>query len=156
MSENGVIGKDNQLPWHLPNDLKHFKALTMGKTIIMGRKTFESIGKVLPGRKNIIISSDTNYTVPDGTVIHNINELIAQDKHDSESEKMIIGGATLYNYFLDKANIIYLTKVHSVIEGDTFFPELSNEWEIAGVEHFEVDPKHEFAYSFITLKKVKL
>jgi dihydrofolate reductase len=149
MSENRVIGLNNQLPWHLPNDFKHFKEITMGKPIIMGRKTYESIGKVLPGRKNIILSSNLDYTVPGGLVIHNLSEI-----PESDLEQMIIGGAHLYKQCLDKADTIYLTIVHATLEGDTFFPELSKEWIEVDRQRFEADDKHKFSYSFVTLKKV--
>lgn len=152
MSQNRVIGKDNQLPWHLPNDLKHFKAITMGKPIIMGRKTYESIGRVLPGRKNIILSSNSSYLVPGAEVVHDIEELVKLEVN-SDSEHMIIGGAALYEYFLNKATTIYLTKIHADVEGDTFFPALSKDWVEVEGEHFKVDPQHPFDYSFMVLRK---
>lgn len=154
MSENRVIGKNNQLPWHLPNDLKHFKAITMGKIIIMGRKTYESIGRVLPGRPNIILSSNLEYLVPGGEVVHDIKALMALEA-DSDSEKMIIGGAMLYEDFLNKVDTIYLTKIHAVVEGDTFFPVLSNDWIEVETEtqHFEATSENPFAYSFMVLRK---
>lgn len=148
MSENRVIGYKNQLPWHLPNDLKHFKALTMGKTIIMGRKTHESIAKVLVGRHNIIVSAQLDYQVPGASVVHSLDEI-----SEENSEKMVIGGAKLYQQFLDKADTIYLTKVHAIVEGDTFFPPLTQNWIAIDTQAFEADSQHAFAYSFITLKK---
>ena len=149
MTENRVIGYKNQLPWHLPNDFKHFKAITMGKPIIMGRKTHESIGRILPGRRNIILSSQLDYRVEGGEVVHHINEIL-----ESDSEQMIIGGAMLYEQWLHKADTIYLTKVHAIVEGDTFFPLLTEEWVEMDAHRFEADAQHEFAYSFIILKKV--
>lgn len=148
MSENRVIGCNNQLPWHLPNDLKHFKALTMGKTIIMGRKTHESIGKALPGRTNIILSSNQTLQVPGCQIVHHIDEII-----DIDSQQMIIGGETLYEQFLDKVSTIYLTKVHANVSGDKFFPELNSDWIEVENQRFEADLKHAFAYSFIVLRK---
>lgn len=148
MSENRVIGYNNQLPWHLPNDLKHFKALTMGKTIVMGRKTHESIGKALPGRTNVILSANQTLKIPGCQIVHHIDEIT-----DVDSEKMIIGGATLYEQFLDKVNTIYLTKVHANILGDKFFPELNSDWIEVESQRFEADLQHAFAYSFIILRK---
>lgn len=148
MSENRAIGYDNQLPWHLPNDLKHFKALTMGKTIIMGRKTHESIGKALPGRTNVILSSNPTLHLLDCQVINDIHQIA-----DTDSELMIIGGATLYEQFLDKVSTIYLTKVHANIVGDKFFPLLNSDWVEVENQRFEADEKHAFAYSFIVLRK---
>lgn len=148
MTENRVIGANNQLPWHLPNDFKHFKAITMGKTIIMGRKTHESIGRILPGRRNIILSSQLEYTVPGGEVVHTIEEIATEN-----SEQMIIGGAVLYEQFLNKADTIYLTMVHATLEGDTFFPVLTQDWLEVENQRFKADSLHQFDYSFITLKK---
>jgi len=149
MSENRVIGYKNQLPWHLPNDLKHFKTLTMGKAIIMGRKTYESIGRPLPGRINVVLSSNPTLVIPGCQVIHRIDEI----NMNTQTEQMIIGGSTLYEQYIDKVSTIYLTKVHANIVGDAFFPELNDDWVAVESERFEADEKHSFAYSFIVLKK---
>lgn len=148
MSENRAIGYNNQLPWHLPNDLKHFKALTIGKTIIMGRKTYDSIGKALPGRTNVILSSNATLQIPDCQVINDIHQI-----PDSNAELMIIGGATLYEQFLDTVSTIYLTKVHANILGDKFFPVLNSDWVEIENQRFEADEKHPFAYSFIVFRR---
>ncbi|MCZ6559577.1 MAG: type 3 dihydrofolate reductase, partial [Gammaproteobacteria bacterium] len=127
MGRNRVIGRDNQLPWHLPADLAHFKATTMGKPILMGRKTWESIGKALPGRKNIVLTGQAGYTTDGATVVNSIDEAIAAC--ESAEELMVIGGAGVYQAFLPRAQKIYLTQIDNDIEGDTFFPQLDEqEW----------------------------
>lgn len=153
MSDNRVIGNNNQLPWHLPNDLKHFKALTMGKTIVMGRKTYESIGKALPGRRNIVMSSDLNFKAPDCQVVHTMEDL-EEIVDFRDSEIMIIGGARLFEQFLERASALYLTQVHAVVRGDVMFPELKGMWKEETRERFEADTEHAFAYSFIKLQKI--
>src|SRR5688572_12900955 len=123
VSENQVIGKNNQLPWHLPADLKYFKKLTTGHHMIMGRKTFESIGKALPNRISIIITRNTAYPVPEGCIlVHSLEEAIKAVK--SDNEVFIIGGAEVIKKALDRAHRIYLTEIHAVIEGDTFLAPL--------------------------------
>ncbi len=152
LSKNHVIGKDNQLPWTLPNDLQHFKSLTLHKPIVMGRKTFESIGRPLPKRRNIIITRQKDFQVQGGEVFHSMDSALTalQD----EAEIMIIGGATLYQQTLAKADILYLTIVDTEIAGDAFFPEWnSNEWKILSEEKHDADEQHAFAYTFLTLAR---
>ncbi len=133
MSENRVIGKDNKLPWHIPEDLKYFKEKTKGKTVIMGRKTYESMGRLLPNRKNVIITQNKNYKEEQGgkidaaIVVFNIEDAIKTC--DPNEEIMIIGGANIYKQFLSIANKIYLTVVHTNIDGDTQFPLLDDQWK---------------------------
>ena len=149
MSKNRVIGKDNVLPWHLPADLKHFKKLTLGKPIIMGRKTYASIGKPLPERHNIIITRESNLELPGCTVVNSVEEAL-QAAGDCD-EVMVIGGCEIYKQFLPLANRLYLTLVHSTIEGDTFFPELDEtKWEEVSRENFEADEKNSYTYSFLS------
>ncbi|MBW2472126.1 MAG: type 3 dihydrofolate reductase, partial [Deltaproteobacteria bacterium] len=127
MAENRVIGRDNQLPWRIPADLKHFKALTMGKPIIMGRKTYESIGRPLPGRDNIVITGDTSYRAEGCQVVHTLEEALRSA--GGAEEAMIIGGATLYRQTLKDADRLYLTLVKAQPEGDTWFPKIEpQEW----------------------------
>lgn len=153
MAENRVIGKDNQLIWHLPADLKHFKNLTINKPIIMGRKTFESIGKPLPNRTSIIITHQQNYQPEGAMVVHSIEEAIAKAKAISE-DICIIGGATIYRQALPFTDVIELTKVHHTFEGDTFFPEInSSDWQEQERQDFEPDEKNKYAYSFIKLAR---
>lgn len=153
MDRNRVIGKNDTLPWHISEDLKHFKKITMGKPIVMGRKTHESIGRPLPGRENIIITRDKNYRVEGCTVLHSLEDVFEHCRN--VDEVMITGGSEIYKYALEKASRLYLTEVHAEIEGDTFFPEFDrNEWQETGRETFKADEKNEFDYSFVVLDKI--
>ncbi len=132
MARNRVIGQNNKLPWHLPADLKHFKFLTMGQTIVMGRKTYESIGKPLPGRSNIIITRQAGYAVPGATVVTSIDDalLICEETSSINGENFIIGGETLYRQTLKICQRMYITEIQRDFEGDVFFPEFDpDEWE---------------------------
>ena len=150
MSENGVIGQDNRLLWHLPNDLKHFKALTLNKPIIMGRKTYESIGKPLPQRQNVILTNARYLRIPGCEVVHSVNE--ALDITKDAPEVMIIGGGEIYSLFLPLATCLYITYVHTTIKGDISFPPFDeSHWQEVSRERFEKDDKHQYAYSFVTL-----
>jgi len=147
-SRNQVIGKDNQLIWRLSADLKRFKALTTGHHIIMGRKTFESIGKPLPNRTSIIITRQADYTAEGCIVVNSLDEALSKVKDDQEA--FIIGGGTIYKEAIDKADKLYLTLVHGKFEGDTFFPEVDTKaWESRKREDFMPDAKNEHPYSFI-------
>ena len=128
MSENGVIGNNNALPWRLPQELKHFRKVTLGKPIIMGRKTFESLGsKPLPGRQNIILSRDPHFLAADCCVVNSVNQAIAAASPGEEM--VVIGGAKIYQLFLPKVSRIYLTVVHQHCMGDTYFPKLNwDQW----------------------------
>ncbi|WP_461632087.1 dihydrofolate reductase [Labilibaculum euxinus] len=148
VSRNQVIGKDNQLIWKLSADLKRFKALTTGHTIIMGRKTFESIGKPLPNRTSVIITRQADYVAEGCVVVNSLEE--ALEKSSDQEEVFIIGGGTIYKEALAKANKIYYTKVHKDFEGDTFFPVLDlKEWKSVNREDCFPDEKNEVPYSFI-------
>jgi len=151
-SRNNVIGKDNDLIWHLSSDLKRFKELTTGHHIIMGRKTFDSIGKPLPNRTSIIISRQENYSVEGCIVVHSLEE--ALEKVENDQEAFIIGGGSIYHEALAKADKIYLTRVHHNFEGDTFFPKLnSKEWESVDRKDHMPDEKNPYPYSFIDLER---
>ncbi|MDI9878091.1 dihydrofolate reductase [Flectobacillus longus] len=153
-AEKGVIGKDNQLIWHLPEDLKMFKRLTTGHVIIMGRKTFESIGKPLPNRTSIIISRNTDYHVEGCITVGSLGEAVAKAKEIGNEEAFIIGGAQIYALALDMADTVYLTQVHHEFEGDAFFPELdTNIWAETERKSFSPDEKHAYAFDFVTLEK---
>ncbi len=153
MAKNRVIGKDNQLIWHFPNDLKHFKTLTSGHHIIMGRKTFESVGKPLPKRTNIIITRQEGYSVEGCLVAHSIEEALSLVKNDEQP--FIVGGAEVYKQALEVAQTIELTLIHSDYEGDSYFPEFdSSEWKLARGEKKEADAKHIHPYEFLTYKKL--
>lgn len=153
MSENRVIGIDNQLPWRIPADLKHFKTITTGHPILMGRKTFESIGRPLPNRTNIILTRNANYDAPGCVVVTSIDDAIA--KADPATEIFIIGGAEIYQQCLARVDQLYLTIVHEQFEGDAFFPELNSmEWrEEDRVDHV-ADNENPYAYSFIKLRRI--
>lgn len=153
MDKNRVIGKDNDLPWRLSADLKHFKAVTMGKPIIMGRKTYESIGRPLPGRKNIVMTHSSGFVAEGCTVVSSLDE--AMQKAGDVNEIMIMGGAGLYQQMLKHANRLYLTEVHTEIEGDVYFPEFDKgDWlELERQDH-SADEKNNFDYSFVILERV--
>lgn len=152
MSENGVIGDKNQLLWHLPNDLKHFKALTMGKPIIMGRKTYQSIGKPLPGRQNIILTRDRDCIIPGCDVVHSVDEALRLTHH--VPEVMIIGGGEIYRLFFPQVTCMYITYVFGHFVGETTFLKFDlNEWKEIAHEDFFQDEKHAYNYRFVTLEK---
>ena len=149
VSENNAIGKNNQLLWHLPNDLKFFKNTTWGGVVIMGRKTFESVNKPLPGRTNIVITKQVNWTSENVIVVNSIEAAIQKAKDLNFKAIFIIGGGEIYKESMSIADKIYLTKVHTTIEGDTFFPELQmNQWKMISNKDFSSDEKHAFDYSF--------
>lgn len=150
MAKNRVIGKDNQMPWHLPSDLKHFKAVTMGKPIIMGRKTYLSIGRPLPGRLNIVISRNPDYQVEGCSTATSFDEALALA--GNVEEVMVIGGGFLYSQVLPQANKLYLTQIDLAVEGDTYFPEYQqlNLKEIRR-EAFSADENNPYNYEFIDL-----
>ena len=152
-SENDVIGRRDQLPWRLPADLRHFKALTLGKPVLMGRKTHESIGRALPGRKNIVLSRSTGFAPADCTVVADLDA--ARLAAGAHAVMMVIGGAQIYRQCLPFAARIHLTLVHEIIEdGDAFFDSWRGpEWRESARERFEADDKNACAYSFITLER---
>lgn len=149
-AENNAIGKNNQLLWHLPNDLKFFKNTTWGMPVIMGRKTFESVNKPLPGRFNIVITRQQDWKADGVITAADLNEAIAKAAETNCKEAFVIGGGEIYKQSMDLAHIIYLTRVHAVIEdADTFFPAMDeSKWEQVSIEEFEGDLKHANPYSF--------
>jgi len=152
MGKNRVIGKDNSLPWKLPADMRHFHDLTLGKPIIMGRKTYESIGKPLPNRTNIIITRDQNYNAEGCIVVHSIDEALKAS--EGNEEVMVIGGAQIYKEILPKANKMYLTIIDADFEGDAFFPEYNiEEWEETAYEEHERDAENQYDYRFLTMER---
>jgi dihydrofolate reductase len=154
VAENGAIGKDNQLLWRLPDDLKRFKQLTLGHPMIMGRKTFDSIGKPLPGRTSIVVTRNTDYQQEGVTVAHSLGQALEIAQEMQVKEVFIIGGGELYEQAKPFADRIYLTKVHTEIPGDTFFtlPDLRGWIEKDRVLH-ETDEKHAFSFEFIDYVK---
>lgn len=151
-SENDVIGKDNSLIWRLPNDMKHFKQLTTGHAVIMGRRTYESMGRPLPGRKNIVLTRRSDYAAEGCAVVHSEDEaLLEAAGHD---EVFIIGGGELYRRFWSRADKLYLTRVHVNVEGDTYVPSICPDaWVEESREFIQADEKNEYDHSFITYKK---
>jgi dihydrofolate reductase len=134
-STNNVIGSRGRLPWRLPDDLRRFRLLTMGKPVVMGRKTYDSIGRPLPGRRNIVVSSNRTLTLDGCDVVASPDEALALIAGSGAGEAMIIGGESIYRDFLPRADRIHMTRVHASIEGDAFFPELtSDEWQCTGSE----------------------
>lgn len=153
MDKNRLIGKENGLPWHLPADFKHFKEVTMGKPIIMGRKTFESIGKPLPGRKNIVISRK-GFSANGVTVVNSIEQALREV--ENAEEVMIIGGASFYEQMIDKADRIYLTLVDAECEGDAWFPELDiNDWDIISETMYKADERNNYNFSIKIYQRKK-
>ncbi len=151
IAQNNAIGKDNQLLWHLPKDLKHFKDITSGHTVIMGRKTYESVGKPLPNRRNIIITRQ-NIVINGCEVVNSIEE--ALKLCTGEAEVFIVGGAEIYKQAMTLTDRIYLTIVHQEFDADTYFPEIKeNIWKETERQDHESDEKHLFPYSFITLER---
>ena len=158
MAENRAIGINNKLPWYLPNDLKYFKQVTMGKPILMGRKTFESIGKPLPGRTNIVMTRNENWSAEGVKVVHSLDQAFDMGESvceiDGQSEVMIIGGDQIYQMSLPEIDRIYLTKVHAELKGDAFFPEVDwREWKELAREDFKAEGPNPYDYSFIVLER---
>jgi len=151
IGENNAIGKNNQLLWHMPNDLKHFKDVTSGRTIIMGRKTFDSVGKPLPKRRNIVVTRQ-DITIPGCEVVKSIEDGLALCK--GEDEVFIGGGAEIYKLAMHLTDRIYLTIIHKSFDADTFFPEIERkEWKEVSREDYQPDEKNLLPYSFITLER---
>ena len=148
MDDNRLIGSNNNLPWRLPADLVFFKRTTMGKPIIMGRKTFVSIGKPLPGRRNIVITRDTAFSADGCEIANGIQAALSLCS--KVEEVMLIGGASLYRQTIDLATQLYITRIHHSFEGDTWFPEFDlNGWKQENREDHEADPNNPYAYSFL-------
>jgi len=153
-AENNVIGKNNDLIWHLPRDLKHFKETTTEHYIIQGRKTYESYGKPLPNRTNVIITRDKNYKAEGCIVVHSLEDAVKKAQVDSEP--FIIGGGKIYEQALPMADRIYLTRIHENFEGDTFFPELDmNDWDIIDERYFTPDEKNKYPFTIFTMDRKK-
>lgn len=148
-SENNVIGKNNQLLWRLPNDMKFFKNTTWGMPVIMGRNTFESLGKPLAGRTNIVITRQENWSAPGVQVVKSLDDAIAAAADTDAKESFVIGGGEIYKQAMPLAQRIYLTRVHGTFEGDTYFPVVEEQqWELLSNLDFPADEKHAYSYSF--------
>ncbi|CDQ19561.1 dihydrofolate reductase [Halobacillus karajensis] len=154
MDKNQLIGKDNDLPWHIPNDFKFFKDKTWGKTIIMGRKTFESFGKPLPERTHIVITSNKNYDRKGCTVIHSIDQILELEKENPEKEWFVIGGSVLFEKMLPYADRMYLTFIDASFEGDTYFPDFdTSEWALLFETKGLKDDRNPYDYYFRTYER---
>ena len=154
-ASNNVIGAKNDLIWHLPNDLKHFKSLTSGHPIIMGRKTYESLGRPLPNRTNIVVTRDQNWNAEGIEIVSSLSKAIEVAKTIAD-DIYVIGGGNIYKQAMEFTDILYITEVHHEFDGDTYFPEIDNdEWEEVEREDFKKDEEHPYAYSFVTYKKAE-
>ena len=160
VSQNGVIGKDNDLIWHLPKDMKFFKDTTLGHHVIMGRKNFESIPhkySPLPNRTNVVITRQSNYKAEGCIVVESIEKALQIAEENGDQEPFIIGGGQIYKIAIENKLIdkVYLTKIYHSFDGDTFFPELDSEWQESGRIDCLADDKHAYNYSFLTFEKKK-
>ena len=156
MAANRSIGIDGRLPWHLPADLKRFKALTMSHTMIMGRRTYDSIsGGPLPGRTNVVITRQESYAPEGVTVVHSLEDAVRIAARAGDDEAFILGGAEIYAQAMHRADRMYLTRVHAEVEGDTWFPDFDDvsEWRLTDAEHFDADEKNEHPFSFLTYER---
>jgi len=151
-AENGVIGREGTLPWHLPEDLKRFKALTLGKPMLMGRRTFDSIGRVLPGRQTIVLTRSTQWSHPQVLVAHSLQEAI--QLAGTAPELCVIGGADIFALSLPRAERIHLTRIHAQVQGETRLPELGAEWREVAREFYPADERNAFAMTFCRLERL--
>ena len=160
-ARNGVIGSNNALPWHLPGDLRYFKRITMGKPVVMGRRTFESIGRLLPGRTNIVVTRQPDYAFEGLRVVASLEQALALAEDialiDGVEELMVIGGAEIYRAALPLAARIYLTEVHADVEGDAFLPAIEwSEWREISRQQFAADDGNPYPYSFVVFERRKI
>ncbi|KKI88693.1 dihydrofolate reductase [Bacillus sp. SA1-12] len=155
MDKNRLIGRNNQLPWHLPQDLAYFKRVTMNHKIVMGRKTYESIGKPLPGRENIIITRDKNFSCEGCKVLHSIDEFLAL-ANKCEEEIFVIGGSEIFKEILPYTDRLYVTHIYHDFEGDTYFPETEdNDWKVISKEPGIKDEKNPYDFDFVVYERMK-
>jgi dihydrofolate reductase len=156
LSNNNVIGRNNDVPWKLSTDLRRLKSLTMGHHIVMGRKTFDSIGRPLPGRTNVVITRNESFQAEGVVVVSSLEEATKRAEAAGDPEPFILGGAEIYRLSLHLAHRMYLTRVHADVEGDTYFPDFDdvNEWRLVDSEHFEADEKNQYPFSFLTYDRV--
>ncbi len=153
MDENGLIGNNNSLPWYLPADLKHFRTITMGKPIIMGRKTHESIGHPLKGRLNVIISNNPDLIIDNCQIFNNLDKIL--NFSDKYNEAIVIGGMAIYTMLLPYVQRMYITRIHAKFTGDTYFPEyIAEQWQEIYRQNYLPDEKNHYSYSFTTLERL--
>ena len=152
-ADNGVIGNHGQLPWRLPADLQHFKKLTLGHPVVMGRRTYDSIGRALPGRTNIVVTRQADWAAPGCETAASVAAAVARATA-LDAEVCVIGGGEIYREALPMADVVYLTEVHHAFAGDAFFPALPpGEWREETRERHEADERHAYAFSFVTLRR---
>ena len=157
-ASNRVIGRNNKLPWYLPNDLKYFKQVTFGKPVIMGRKTWDSLGKPLPGRTNIVITRQAGFQAEGAKVVATLDEAVTLAENvafiEGQDEAVVMGGAEIYALALPKTDRLYLTEVHAEVDGDTWFPEYdTSEWKEIGREDFPAEGPNPYDYSFVVYER---
>lgn len=153
-AENNAIGKDNELLWHLPNDLRFFKQTTSGHAVIMGRKTYESVGKPLPNRRNLVVTRQKDYVLEGAEVVHSLEAALA--RCSDETEVFIVGGAEIYRQALPITHRVYLTRVHAELPGDAYFPDLDErDWVLVSEEKHNPDERHAYGYSFQVYERRK-
>lgn len=158
MSENNAIGKGNGLPWHLPDDLKFFKRVTTGKPVLMGRKTFESLGKPLVNRLNIVVSADKGLRLPDGVLLYdNLQDALARLREEDTNEGCVIGGGIIFEQTMEELDRIYLTRVHTTIDdAHAFFPHMDHtHWKLSWTEEHGADEKHRYPFTFEQWDRIK-
>ena len=157
MGDNRAIGKDGGMPWHMPADLAYFKRVTMGKPMIMGRKTFESIGRPLPGRDSIVVTRDRNWKAGGAIAVHDIETALETARSAATArgvdEIAVIGGASLYEALMDRADILYVTELHSRFDADTYFPEAGSGWKEMSREKHAADERNPVAFDFVVLER---
>ena len=155
LSTNNVIGRDNQVPWRQSADMKRYKALTMGHHLITGRRTYESVGRPLPGRTTVVVTRSPDFRAEGVVVAHSLDDALRIAAAAGEDEAFINGGAEVYAQSLHRADRMQLTRIHAEIEGDTFFPEFDDvsEWRLVDSEHYEADEKNEYPYSFLVYER---
>jgi len=153
-ARDGVIGRAGGLPWRLPKDSRHFKRLTMGHCIIMGRRTYESIGRPLPGRTSIVVTRDRAYTAEGALTVHDFDEALRRARELGDDRAFVVGGADLYRLALPRAELLYLTRVHADVEGDTRFPDFdSSDWKLVAEERHEADERHAHPFTIQTWER---
>ena len=155
VSTNGVIGRGNGLPWRQSTDLKRLKALTMGHHYIQGRKTYDTVGRPLPGRTNVVITRQPDFAPEGIVVVHSLEDALRVAANAGDDEAFVAGGAQIFEQALHRADRMYLTRIHAEVEGDTFFPEFDDvsEWTLVDAEHYDADEKNEYPYSFLTYER---
>jgi len=157
MSENRVIAKDGVMPWHLPDEFKHFKETTLGHHVIMGRKTFDALGKALKGRRNLVITRQKEAFLGDAVIMHSLDQALEFAETHDEEEAFVIGGGEIYRQTLPLADRLYLTVVHHSFNGDVFFPEINyDEWQVSRKERHEADARHKHAFTVYVMERKHL